>query len=227
MIHSQNLERRFENRNHHPIGFAFHVMTTLDEVCMSNIVKICKKHGELTSEQARIRTPNNISCKACNYESAKRHREKNRLNLNEKSREYRKNNLEKRRKRDREWKKKDYLNNKEKYMFRAKKFYLNNIDKRKNYRYKKLYGITLDQYNEMFVKQNGLCKICKKEETAFHKGNGKIKDLAVDHCHFSGKIRGLLCGRCNCLIGYSLESIDVLQEAINHIKEFLDDKKRE
>lgn len=61
------------------------------------------------------------------------------------------------------------------------------------------YGLTLDQYNEMLQAQNFVCKICEQPETSLL--NGKPKPLAVDHCHNTNKIRGLLCSRCNIWIG--------------------------
>lgn len=54
-------------------------------------------------------------------------------------------------------------------------------------------GITEAEYNEMFEAQLGLCAICLKPENGIR--------LAVDHCHETGSIRGLLCKRCNMAIG--------------------------
>lgn len=61
-------------------------------------------------------------------------------------------------------------------------------------RLKKL-GINENEYNEMFLKQNGVCAICSgKPDTQW-------KKLAVDHCHKTGKVRGLLCMVCNTMLG--------------------------
>lgn len=57
-----------------------------------------------------------------------------------------------------------------------------------------VYGLTVEQYEEMFSKQDGVCAICKQP--------WKTRRLAVDHCHKTGKIRGLLCGRCNGQLGW-------------------------
>ena len=64
------------------------------------------------------------------------------------------------------------------------------------------YGITLDEYNELFEQQQGLCALCKKPETTRRnkKGDGPER-LAVDHCHDTGLVRGLLCFKCNTAIG--------------------------
>ena len=62
------------------------------------------------------------------------------------------------------------------------------------------FGLTLKNYYELQAKQGHTCAICKREETANGRG-GKPMSLAVDHCHTTGKIRGLLCRRCNQSIG--------------------------
>lgn len=94
-----------------------------------------------------------------------------------------------------------------------------NIEKKstviKNYNLKK-FGITLDDYNRMLRYQSNLCAICKELETT--KLNGKIKLLSVDHCHTTGKVRELLCCRCNLSIGRFEESTQLLQNAIDYLK---------
>lgn len=69
--------------------------------------------------------------------------------------------------------------------------------------------MTLEQYDQMFEKQNGTCLLCNKIEIG--------KRLAVDHDHETGKIRGLLCQRCNCVLGLADENIDLFYKLINHI----------
>lgn len=76
-----------------------------------------------------------------------------------------------------------------------------------------LYGITHIHYNEMLAKQNGCCEICGIHHTQL------IKRLAVDHCHTTSKIRGLLCQQCNLLLGYAKDSQDILANAISYLKE--------
>ena len=63
-------------------------------------------------------------------------------------------------------------------------------NREKNYRAK--YGITVEKFNEMLNAQHGVCKICGKVNGANH--------LAVDHCHDTGKVRDLLCTKCNLTI---------------------------
>lgn len=76
-----------------------------------------------------------------------------------------------------------------------------NKDKIRNYELLKNFGITIEDYNAMHDKQNGLCAICKQPETRLNK-SGTLHRLAVDHCHKTGKVRGLLCFKCNAAIGF-------------------------
>lgn len=78
------------------------------------------------------------------------------------------------------------------------------------------YNITLDQYNEMLKKQNGLCAICNQEETWTY-SSGKVASLAVDHCHKTGKVRGLLCRDCNQSIGKFKDDYNLLRKAYEYL----------
>lgn len=60
---------------------------------------------------------------------------------------------------------------------------------------KKGYGLTLEQYERLLEDQNGVCAICLQPEHRVY--NGTLASLAVDHCHETGRVRGLLCIRCN------------------------------
>ena len=82
---------------------------------------------------------------------------------------------------------------------------------------KKNYGVTLGWYRATLEKQNGACAICKKPETAVIRG--KLLKLAVDHCHDTGKVRGLLCRACNNAIGALNHDVDVLQAAIKYLSD--------
>jgi beta-N-acetylglucosaminidase len=87
----------------------------------------------------------------------------------------------------------------------------NNKNKLKDLALKKAYGISLDEYNSILLAQSGKCKICKKHYSEF------TIALAVDHCHNTGKIRGLLCDSCNRGLGYFKDSRDLLLEASNYL----------
>ena len=77
----------------------------------------------------------------------------------------------------------------------------------------KTYGITLDDYERMAAEQNGVCAICK--QARFTK---QYPRLCVDHCHATGRVRGLLCSWCNSLIGHAGDNRTVLMAAVEYLK---------
>jgi len=87
---------------------------------------------------------------------------------------------------------------------------------RKKHALKRLYGITLEQYNEISEKQGGKCAICGNPETCKSK-NDKIRILVVDHDHKTNKIRGLLCHTCNIMLGHAKDNKLILQNAIKYL----------
>jgi len=95
----------------------------------------------------------------------------------------------------------------------------NNPEKIKNTELKSRFGIELDDYYDMLEKQNYHCAICDSVETAINKRTKMAFDLAVDHSHKTGKVRGLLCKNCNNMIGYAKDSIDILTKAVNYLKQ--------
>jgi hypothetical protein len=88
----------------------------------------------------------------------------------------------------------------------------------KNKMLKYTFGITLEQYEEMLKNQNYSCAVCGKEETEIHPKSKKVKNLNVDHCHSTGKIRGILCGACNRGIGLLKDDPKILLSAIEYLK---------
>ena len=86
--------------------------------------------------------------------------------------------------------------------------------KRRSY-LKTEYGLSMEDYDKMFKLQKGKCKICKVS----HPKNISHKHLYVDHCHKTGKIRGLLCRGCNFAIGEMEDNILFFKNAINYLKE--------
>lgn len=88
-------------------------------------------------------------------------------------------------------------------------------DRKKNQHLKHYYGITAQTYRQMEAEQDGVCAICKQPEKAIL--NGKTKHLAVDHCHATKKVRGLLCSNCNNAIGKFKDDINLLYSAIEYL----------
>lgn len=74
------------------------------------------------------------------------------------------------------------------------------------------YNLTQDDYVVMLEAQGGVCKICGKTSQIGRR-------LAVDHCHTTGLVRGLLCENCNVGIGKLKEDISILESAIKYLKE--------
>lgn len=81
---------------------------------------------------------------------------------------------------------------------------------------KRKFGITPEKYAEIFRSQNGVCAICKQPETATRLG--KVKALAVDHCHKTDVVRGLLCADCNTGIGKLKEDKSIFLSAIQYLE---------
>jgi hypothetical protein len=81
---------------------------------------------------------------------------------------------------------------------------------------KRKYGLTENDYLTMLDKQKGVCAICNATESS-NKTSGNWASLAVDHCHTTGKIRGLLCNRCNRSLGFFEDSLDLLLKAMIYL----------
>lgn len=86
-------------------------------------------------------------------------------------------------------------------------------DRRRNARLKSLYGITLRDLEKMIEAQNGVCAICSEPP-------GK-KPLCVDHCHVTERVRGLLCDRCNLMLGRIRDSPTILDAASGYLRKHL------
>lgn len=81
---------------------------------------------------------------------------------------------------------------------------------------KRLYGITVEVYNQMLEAQDGVCAICWREET--HVQKGTIRNLCVDHDHETGQVRQLLCHYCNTLLGHAQDDPEVLRSAAEYVE---------
>lgn len=82
-----------------------------------------------------------------------------------------------------------------------------------NTKLKARFGIDLTTYKTMLENQSGRCLICECEVSYMgHK-------LAVDHCHTTGKIRGLLCKACNLGLGNFKDNPNLLEKAIKYLKD--------
>jgi hypothetical protein len=125
--------------------------------------------------------------------------------------------------------KQHYLLNRKRILSYKKKYAENNKDKvnesrkrsrqkNKDYHYLKKYKLTKDQYYQMLEQQNYRCLICLEEEKI--QQNGRKLNLAVDHCHKTGQVRGLLCASCNTSLGKFNDDISLLQKAIDYLRSY-------
>jgi hypothetical protein len=99
-----------------------------------------------------------------------------------------------------------YQNRKQEVLKQRKAQYDKRREKDKKLR--STYGITLEQWESMFKAQGECCAICKS--TSPNHGSGQF---VVDHCHKFGQVRGILCGKCNVMLGQANDDQNTLFEA--------------
>lgn len=87
-------------------------------------------------------------------------------------------------------------------------------DAQRNSRFKRVFGISLEDYNNLLAEQNHSCYICGKTEEE------NKKKLAIDHCHKTNKVRRLLCHHCNCALGMVDDKEEILISMLSYLKEF-------
>lgn len=82
---------------------------------------------------------------------------------------------------------------------------------RRKYKMRQMYGITLEQYEEIFVDQKGICPICSLE---LIRGRTSV----IDHSHVTGKVRGIIHQRCNNALGNFLDSPEICKRAADYLE---------
>jgi len=169
----------------------------MSKVC--HLCKISKKLEDFGKHEIKIKWG---ICKECARNKQKICRDRNPEKYKTRHNNWCKNNRDKTNKYSKKW----ISSNKEKH----------ELIKQSNHL--KKYNISIDDFNLLIKKQNNLCAICKNPETAIF--NKKIRKLAVDHCHKTLKIRGLLCGNCNIALGKFKDSVEILESAISYLKEY-------
>lgn len=88
----------------------------------------------------------------------------------------------------------------------------------RNWTLQRKFGISTERYEEIKKSQDGKCAVCKCEESFINKRSGVLQELSVDHCHNMMSVRGLLCVRCNRMLGYARDNLDILQSAMEYLK---------
>ena len=81
-------------------------------------------------------------------------------------------------------------------------------DCQKDTQYIRRYGVSKKEVEQMIKDQDGLCALC---------GNN-MENPRVDHCHETGKVRGILCNHCNVGLGHFFDNVKYLENAIHYLK---------
>ena len=92
---------------------------------------------------------------------------------------------------------------------KKREYYKKNPDKARRRNLKTLYGLTNEQRDQMAIDRNFCCDVCKKQFPD--------DKLVVDHCHDTGKVRGLLCTNCNIMLGHAHHDVTKLQNGITFL----------
>jgi len=129
-------------------------------------------------------------CKSCVYGYQKKHIQDNRKKHNKQQRDYK-----------RKWAKENPTKHRRQRTIQT---------------LRSMYGITIEQYDEMFSSQNGVCAICGKPETQENRYG--MRRLSVDHDHKTKGVRGLLCAKCNSVLGFVEDDVTILQSAIKYLE---------
>lgn len=90
-------------------------------------------------------------------------------------------------------------------------------EQRRAWHIKSKYGLEVAEYDALLAKQGGLCAICKQPPTANTRTTA-LPLLAVDHCHSTGAVRGLLCFNCNTGLGSFQDSGSLLTAAMTYLQ---------
>ena len=80
---------------------------------------------------------------------------------------------------------------------------------------KRVYGITIEEYESMLDDRDGKCDICGRTDSRHRSGK-----MQVDHCHESGEIRGILCFPCNSSLGGFGDDIETLRKALKYMESY-------
>lgn len=107
-----------------------------------------------------------------------------------------------------------YYRHQTEYLEQTRKDYAMRTDSQirseRNCHYRNSYGISVKDYDAMLARQNGVCAICGTNKA------GKVgQHFAVDHCHKTGKFRGLLCINCNGRLGWYEQHQDGIDEYVD------------
>jgi hypothetical protein len=162
------------------------------------MTKRCSKCGEVKARSEFAKNRANTSglsswCKSCIAEQGHKHRAEHPEWYREKYRKKQANHPGQNRKQCRQYR----LKHQEQIRERLRK---------------RCYGITSEEYRQLYETQNGRCAICGLPQELLN------KNLFVDHEHGTDKVRGLLCSTCNTILGTAYDDVTILQAAINYLQ---------
>lgn len=186
---------------------------------MSEIVKRCKIHGDLTIDQTR-KDGKNYRCKACRIATNKKSYYENQEKRIATSTKWKLENRE----HSNAWEREDRKKNPEKYRRYEENYKKKHgMERIRKMEVARIHGLSIEEYDAMFEAQNHKCLICNNEETRLGKDGKTVTPLSVDHCHYCEEngnhvIRGLLCRSCNTAIGSFNDDINLLQSAITYLQ---------
>jgi len=140
----------------------------------------------------------------------KRRYQKDRIKNAERSKIWRKLNPEK----TKATQARRYIKYREELKRKSKEYAKNHPEGVINRRLLYKFGITLEEYNKILQTQGNGCAICGKN------AENDYQRLGVDHCHKTGKNRGILCSHCNSGIGYLQDNIEILKNSIKYLKKY-------
>ena len=164
----------------------------------------------MTDEEKKARNRGDRAYRAADLEKAKEKsrawRAANPEKAKEQQRAYRAANLEKVKEQQRAYRAANrekvkeksrarYAANREKEKARSRAYHAANREKAKEWQLKNTYGLTIAKWDALLQAQGNCCARCGKDNP------GSKKGWAVDHCHDTGAVRGILCWRCNVVLG--------------------------
>lgn len=171
--------------------------------------RTCGEEKPSTEFYADRRYPNgDIHCASCRRAKVKEWRAANSVRAKEIQASSRNRNPDAARERARTW----HRDNRDRHLAYMAERRRTQPHKIVSSKLKSAFGIDLNDYVELLKKQDGACAICGKTP------NENGKRLAVDHCHSTGTVRGLLCSTCNQGIGLFKDNPSLLKSAISYIE---------
>lgn len=115
-------------------------------------------------------------------------------------------------KKDKKQQRANYLSHRQERLAWMKAYYATHKKEQMAYKRMKKYGMSQDDFDALLEKQGMACAIC-------HRDDWPGKHLPhVDHDHKSGKIRGILCSKCNTALGLVNESLEIIKSMENYIR---------